>query len=77
MGLRCHIFQDFNLHISPRYGDTPALLIALFETDIYEALSLETCVDLRNTLGGPGSQAMMKVLDMNENYLKDVATQSH
>ena len=41
-----------------------------FEDDIYEAISIKTCVEKRNTIGAPGPEAMSKVLDKNEEYLK-------
>lgn len=43
----------------------------VFEEDIYEAISMKTCVERRNTIGAPGEQAMKQVLAMNETYLKE------
>ena len=43
-----------------------------FEDDIYEAISIKTCVEKRNTIGAPGPEAMSKVLDKNEEYLKNL-----
>lgn len=42
----------------------------VFESDIYEAISLETCVSKRNTIGAPGKEAMAQVIALNEEYLK-------
>ncbi|MDD4113324.1 MAG: argininosuccinate lyase [Herbinix sp.] len=42
----------------------------VFDDDIYEAISLTTCVNKRNTIGAPGKQAIEKVLKINEDYLK-------
>lgn len=42
----------------------------VFEEDIYEAISLITCVNKRNTIGAPGVEAMAQVLKLNEEYLK-------
>lgn len=42
----------------------------VFDEDIYEAISLETCVNKRNTIGAPGLAAMEKLLKLNEEYLK-------
>ena len=42
----------------------------VFEDDIYEAISLTTCVNKRNTIGAPGKEAMEKILELNEAYLK-------
>ena len=44
----------------------------VFEEDIYEAISLETCVSKRNTIGAPGMEAMKKVIAINENFLKNI-----
>ncbi len=41
-----------------------------FDEDIYEAISLETCVNTRQTLGAPGKGSMMKCLDEYRRYLE-------
>ncbi len=41
----------------------------VFQEDIYEAISMKTCVERRNTIGAPGHQAMMSVIELNEQYL--------
>lgn len=41
-----------------------------FEEDIYEAVSLKTCVEKRLTVGAPGREAMKKVLEIYKGYLK-------
>lgn len=41
----------------------------IFEEDIYEAISLTSCVNKRNTTGAPGKEAMEKILQLNEEYL--------
>ena len=43
----------------------------VFEEDIYEAISLLTCVEKRLTIGAPGSSAMKKVIDGNRVYLQE------
>ena len=40
-----------------------------FEEDIYDAVSLKTCVEKRLTTGAPGREAMEKVLDACKEYL--------
>ncbi len=40
-----------------------------FESDIYDAVSLKTCVEKRLTLGAPGSEAMRKVIALHREYL--------
>lgn len=42
----------------------------VFEQDIYDAISMETCVNKRNTIGAPGVEAMKQVIQINEEYLK-------
>ena len=44
----------------------------IFEDDIYEAISLETCVNKRNVIGGPSKEMMCKVINMNQEYLATV-----
>jgi argininosuccinate lyase len=41
----------------------------VFEQDIYEAISLTTCVNKRTTIGAPGKEAMDKVISLNAEYL--------
>ncbi len=43
----------------------------VFEPDIYEAISLKTCVEKRMTLGAPGQQAMEQVIRLEQTYLKE------
>jgi argininosuccinate lyase len=40
-----------------------------FDTDIYDAISLKTCVEKRLTIGAPGPDAMKKVIEINREYL--------
>lgn len=42
-----------------------------FDTDIYDAVSLKTCVEKRLTIGAPGKEAMQKVIAIEEGYLKN------
>ncbi len=41
----------------------------VFEEDVYEAISMKTCVETRNTVGAPGKAAMEKVIALEEAYL--------
>ncbi len=43
----------------------------VFEADLYDAVSLETCVEKRNTIGAPGKVAMERVIAENEAFLKE------
>ncbi len=40
-----------------------------FEADIYDAVSLKTCVEKRLTLGAPGFEVMQQVIKANKEYL--------
>ena len=42
----------------------------VFEQDIYEAISMETCVNKRLTIGAPGKDAMERVIALEEENLK-------
>lgn len=42
----------------------------VFEQDIFEAVSMQTCVEKRLTIGAPGQKAMQKVIVMHKEYLK-------
>ena len=43
----------------------------VFEEDIYEAISLETCVNKRMTVGAPGKEAMEQVIAIYRKYLQE------
>lgn len=41
----------------------------VFEEDIFDAISMKTCVEKRNTGGAPGHEAMEQIITLNEQYL--------
>ena len=43
----------------------------VFENDIYEAISMKTCVEKRMTIGAPGPDVMEKVIAENKKYLEE------
>ncbi len=43
----------------------------VFEQDIYDAISLETCVNKRRTIGAPGQEAMKQVIECYEKYMAE------
>lgn len=49
----------------------------VFEADIYDAISMKTCVEKRNTIGAPGQKAMQAVIDLNEAYLCEKGSGKH
>ena len=42
----------------------------VFEQDIYETISMKTCVEKRMTLGAPGPDVMEQVIAGNKKYLE-------
>ena len=43
----------------------------VFEQDIYEAISMKTCVEKRETYGAPGPKVMEQIIAANKEYLKN------
>ena len=43
----------------------------VFDEDIYEAISMKTCVEKRTTIGAPGHDAMVQILATNAKYLQE------
>mgnify|MGYP000099144162 CR=1 FL=1 len=41
----------------------------VFEEDIYEAISMKTCVEKRMTIGAPGPEAMKQVIEIYKKQL--------
>jgi len=62
---------DKNLALEDLSLDEFKQFSSAFEEDIYEAISLESCVNKRNTAGAPGEDAIARVIAMNEEYLKE------
>ena len=44
----------------------------VFEADVYDAISLKTCVERRLTIGAPGEAAMKEVIQINKEFLNHV-----
>ena len=42
---------------------------SVFETDVYEAISLKTCVEKRLTIGAPGAKVMKEVIALHKEFL--------
>lgn len=43
-----------------------------FGADLYDAVSLKTCVEKRITIGAPGKESMLKVLAMHKEFLEHI-----
>ena len=62
---------DKNISLGEMTLDEYKAISPVFEEDIYDAISMETCVDKRNTIGAPGPKAMQQVIAIYEEYLKN------
>ncbi|SDB08739.1 argininosuccinate lyase [Eubacterium oxidoreducens] len=54
--------DDMSLEELKKFSD-------VFEEDIFDAISMETCVNKRLTIGAPSEQAMLKVIEAEKEYL--------
>ena len=43
----------------------------VFEEDIYEAISMDTCVNKRITTGAPGKSSMEEAIESYKKYLQE------
>ena len=48
-----------------------------FDEDIYDAISLKTCVEKRLTIGAPGEKMMKQVIEKNKEYLNNDAIEEY
>ncbi len=62
---------DNNKSLGEMTLDEYKTISPVFEEDIYDAISMETCVEKRNTIGAPGQKAMQEVIDIYEKYLAE------
>ena len=62
-----YFFVLINIFLDEYQKISPA-----FEEDIYDAISMKTCVEKRNTIGAPGRDAMKKVIAINDTYLANL-----
>ena len=60
---------DKKIAIDDMSLDELKAICPVFEEDIYEAISMETCVNKRLTIGAPGKDAMEKVIALHKEYL--------
>lgn len=44
----------------------------VFDVDVYDAISLKTCVEKRLTIGAPGQDAMEEVIKINKRFLEQL-----
>ena len=60
---------DKNISLGQMSLEEYKAISPVFEEDIYDAISMKTCVEMRNTIGAPGKVAMEKVIAIEEAYL--------
>ena len=60
---------DKKIAIDDMSLDELKAICPVFEEDIYEAISMDTCVNKRLTVGAPGKDAMEKVIALHKEYL--------
>ncbi|MFI3170920.1 MAG: argininosuccinate lyase [Eubacteriales bacterium] len=61
-----------NISLDDMKLDEYQTISPVFDEDIYSAISMETCVNKRVTIGAPGKDAMLTVIDIYKNYLKEL-----
>lgn len=64
---------DKNISLDEMTLDEYRAISPVFEEDIYENISMKTCVEKRNTKGAPGKDAMKEAIERNEAYLSDAS----
>ncbi len=62
---------DKNIALDDMSLEEYMAIYPVFEEDIYEAISMKTCVEMRNTIGAPGKSAMEQAIALEEAYLKE------
>ena len=62
---------DKNISLKDMSLEEYKAISPVFEEDIYDAISMETCVAKRNTVGAPGPEAMEQVIGICEKYLRE------
>lgn len=62
---------DKNIALDEMTLDEYKAISPVFEEDIYDAISIETCVKKRQTIGAPGKEQMEFVIEENLKYLEE------
>lgn len=62
---------DKNIALDDMSQEEYKAISPVFEEDIYEAISMKTCVEMRNTIGAPGKSVMEQAIALEEAYLKE------
>ena len=64
---------DKNISLDDMSLEEYKAISPVFEEDIYDAISLKTCVEKRETIGAPSKTAMQQVIAINEEYMKQIS----
>ncbi len=67
---------DKNISLEDMRLDEYKAISPVFEADIYDAISLETCVSKRTTIGAPGQEAMQRIIEINEKFINDISDEA-
>ena len=62
-----------NISLDQLSLDEYKAICPIFEEDIYNAISMEECVQKRTTIGAPGRAALEKVIKENEKTLRNLS----
>jgi len=62
---------DKNIAIDDMSLEELKAISPVFEEDVYDAISMETCVNTRLTIGAPSKAAMEQVIQLEEKYLEE------
>ena len=62
---------DKNISLDDMSLEEYKAISPVFEEDIYEAISMKTCVEKRETYGAPGPKVMEQIIVANKEYLKN------
>ncbi len=63
---------DKNISLDDMTLEEYKAISPVFEDDIYDAISLKTCVEKRETVGAPSKAAMEQVIAINEKYINEI-----
>ncbi len=63
---------DKNISLDDMTLEEYKAISPVFEEDIYDAISLKTCVEKRETIGAPSKAAMEQVIAINEKYINEI-----
>ena len=63
---------DKNISLDDMTLEEYKAISPVFEDDIYDAISIKTCIEKRNTIGAPGRTAMENVIAINQQWIESL-----